>query len=130
LRVGEAVRHALSEFLGRRELRDPALEDRSITVTEVRVSPDMRNATAFVSVLGGDDTDAVLEGLGRAAPHINAQVAGMVRLKRSPKLSFVADTAFDQARHISDIFNDPDVARDLADTDTDTDTDSDDGDDV
>ena len=62
LRVGEALRHALSDFLARRELRDPALEGRSVTVSEVRVSPDMRHATAFVSVLGDDDLDAVLDG--------------------------------------------------------------------
>lgn len=113
LRVGEALRHALSEYLERRELRDPALEGRLVTVSEVRVSPDMRHATAFVSALGEDDMDAVLTGLTRAAPHINSQVAGMMRLKYSPKLSFIADTSFDQANKISEILLEPEVARDL-----------------
>ena len=114
MRVGEALRHALSDFLARRELRDPALEGRSVTVSEVRVSPDMRHATAFVSVLGDADLDAVLDGLRRAAPHITSQIAGMVRLKYSPKLAFLADTAFDQANRISEILLAHSVARDLA----------------
>ena len=124
LRVGEALRHALSDFLARRELRDPALERRSVTVSEVRVSPDMRHATAFVSVLGDDDLDAVLAGLGRAAPHITSQIAGMVRPKYSPKLAFLADTAFDQANRISEILLAPSVARDLVQTPSDDRNDS------
>ena len=114
LRVGEAVRHALSDLLSRRELRDPALVDRSVTVSEVRVSPDMRNATAYVCPLGGGDIEAVLDGLGRAAPHINAQVARMVRLKNAPRLKFVADASFDEAQHIEQVLRAPAVARDLA----------------
>ena len=113
LRVGEAVRHALSELLARRELRDPALADRSVTVSEVRVSPDLRNATAFICPLGGEDLETVLAGLGRAAPHINGQIARMVRLRNVPRLTFVADPSFDQAAHIDEMLRMPAVARDL-----------------
>ncbi len=113
LRVGEAVRHALSELLARRELRDPALADRSVTVSEVRVSPDMRNATAYVCPLGGEDLESVLAGLTRAAPHINSQIARMVRLRNAPRLTFVADPSFDQAAHIDQVLRNPAVARDL-----------------
>ena len=115
LRVGEAVRHALSELLARRELRDPALADRSVTVSEVRVSPDMRNATAYICPLGGEEVESVLAGLGRAAPHINSQIARMVRLKNAPRLTFVADPSFDQAEHIEQVLRAPAVARDLTD---------------
>lgn len=115
LRVGEALRHALCEVLARRDLRDPALHDRSLTVTEVQVSADMRNATAFVSPLGGADPDSVIEGLGRAAPHLNARVARLVHLKYVPRMRFVPDSSFDQARRIGAALRTPAVARDLAD---------------
>ena len=113
LRVGEAIRHALSEFLARRELRDPALADRSVTVSEVRVSPDMRNATAYICPLGGEEVDSVLAGLARAAPHINSRIARMVRLRNAPRLTFVADPTFDAAAHIDQMLRAPAVARDL-----------------
>ncbi len=103
LRVGETLRHALSEVLARRDLRDPALADRSITVSEVMVSPDLRNATAYVLPLGGDDTDAVIAGLERAAAHLGARVAGAVRLRRAPRLSFVMDRSFDRASQLDQL---------------------------
>ncbi len=115
LRVGEAVRHALSDLLSRRELRDPALVDRSVTVSEVRVSPDMRNATAYICPLGGAEVDTVLDGLSRAAPHITSQIARVVRLRNAPRLKFVADPSFDQAEHIEQVLRAPAVARDLSD---------------
>ncbi len=103
LRVGETLRHALSEVLARRDLRDPALADRSITVSEVMVSADLRNATAYVLPLGGADTDTVIAGLERAAAHLGARVAGGVRLKRVPRLSFVVDTSFDRAGQLDQL---------------------------
>jgi ribosome-binding factor A len=114
LRVGESLRHALAELLVRRELRDPALADQSITVTEVRVSPDMRRATAYVLPLGGAEADDVLAGLHRAAPHLSARLAEMVRLKNTPRLSFLADASFEQAQRIDRVLRRPEVARDLA----------------
>lgn len=107
LRVGEALRHALAEELSRGELRDPALRGESITVSEVRVSPDLRQATAFVCRLGGGDMGPLLAGLERAAPHLNSRVAGALRLRRSPRLSFVADMSFDRAARVASLLSAP-----------------------
>ncbi len=112
LRVGEALRHALATVLARDELRDPALRDESVTVSEVRVSPDLRNATAFVCRLGGGDMAPVLEGLERAAPHLNARLAAALRLRNTPRLSFVADPSFDRAARIASLLADDAPARD------------------
>ncbi len=114
LRVGEELRHALAQVLGKAELRDPALSGASVTVTEVRVGPDLRSATVFVLPLGGHDTAAVLAGLGRAAPHLRAQVARLVHLKFMPRLTFCVDTSFDHAEHIERLLREPDVAADVA----------------
>ena len=120
LRVGEELRHVLADLLGRGDLRDPALAGRSITVSEVRASPDLRNATAFVIPLGGGDDVEVLAALRRAAPFLRGQIARMVRLRMVPNLSFQRDESFDVAQRIDDILHRPDVARDLGeDTDGD-----------
>ncbi len=113
LQVGESVRHALCEVLGRDSLRDPDLAGQSITVSEVRVSPDMRHATAFVLPLGGGDVDTVLAGLRRAAPYLSTQVGQLIHLKRSPRLAFERDGSFDRASEIDAVLRRPDVARDL-----------------
>ncbi len=114
LRVGEELRHALAEVLGRGDLRDPALATRSITVSEVRTSPDLRNATAFVIPLGGGDDTEVLAALRRAAPFLRSQIAKAVRLRVVPNLSFQRDESFDAAQRIDDILHHPDVVRDLS----------------
>ena len=90
----------LAEVLGRGELRDPVLSGLSITVSEVRVSPDLRNATAYVMPLGGGDTADVLAALGRAAPFLRGRVGRMVRLKYTPAFRFEADSTFDEASRI------------------------------
>ncbi|MEE8276015.1 MAG: 30S ribosome-binding factor RbfA [Alphaproteobacteria bacterium] len=114
LRVGEELRHALSRILQRDDIRDPDLAGRSITVTEVRVSPDLRNATAFVTPLGGGEVDAIVAAFTRAAPHLRACLAREMRLKFMPKVSFQADTSFDAASEIDRLLHQPGVARDLA----------------
>ena len=114
LRVGETIRHALSLVLNRGDLRDPALAGRSVTVTEVRCSPDLRNATVFVVPLGGGDEAEVLKGLQHAAPYLRGVVNGSVALKYSPGLTFEYDRTFDEASHIQEVLDDPKVARDLA----------------
>lgn len=114
LQVGESVRHALCEVLGRDLLRDPDLVGQSITVSEVRVSPDMRHATAFVLPLGGDEVDTVLAGLRRAAPYLSTQVGQLIDLKRTPRLAFERDSSFDRASEIDAVLRRPEVARDLA----------------
>ena len=91
LRVGEELRHILAQVLERGGLHDPAVQDTPITVTEVRASPDLKNATAFVVPLGGDAavTDRVLEGLNRAAPYLRRVLAEKVRLRHTPRINFL-----------------------------------------
>ena len=101
LRVGEELRHALAGVLGRGEMRDPGLEDVPITVTEVRMSPDLRNATVFITPLGGGEVQAVIEALIRARPFLRRRVAQVVRLKYVPDLAFRADQSFDEAERIA-----------------------------
>lgn len=113
LRVGEEIRHALAELLARGDFRDPELVDLKVTVTEVRVSPDLRNATAFVTPLGGGDVAPILTVLKRAGPFLRGQVAHVVNLKYAPTLSFEPDTSFDYAARIDRALHDPRVARDL-----------------
>jgi ribosome-binding factor A len=115
LRVGEEIRHVLAELLGGATLRDPALAGVSITVSEVRVSPDLQQATAFVMPLGGGDIRAIVKALGRAGPFLRGEVARRVRLRLAPTLSFVADTSFDHAAQVERALRAPDVVRDLSD---------------
>ena len=117
LRVGEAVRHALAEVLARGEVRDPDLRGRSITVSEVRVSPDLRHATAFVVPLGGTDVERVVAALKRAAPYLRGQVARLVDLRMAIDLHFAADQSFDYASRIDAALRRPEVRRDVADSD-------------
>lgn len=114
LRVGEEIRHALAYILERNELRDPELIGKSITVTEVRISPDLKNATAFVVPLGGiGDVDVITAALNRINSFIRHRVAQSVHLRYAPKLSFLADTTFDEAKHINDLLNLSEVYRDV-----------------
>jgi ribosome-binding factor A len=100
LRMGELLRHALSEIMTRGEFRDPTLAGTPITVTEVRLSPDLKNATVFVTPLGGGDVNAIVEALQHARGYLRAQIAGMVEAKFTPNLSFKADTSFAVAERI------------------------------
>jgi ribosome-binding factor A len=113
LRVGEELRHALAWIIERGELRDPALAGVAITVTEVKVSPDLRRATAFVVRLGGGAMDEVLAALARARPFLRRQLAAAVKLRYAPDLEFATDTSFEQASRIETLLRDPAVARDL-----------------
>ena len=114
LRVGEEIRHVLAGVFLRAEFRDPELADARITVTEVRVSPDLRNATAFVARLGRADITALLPALTRAAPFLRGQVAHEMRLRVAPNLTFQPDTTLDHAMHIDALLRSPAVARDLS----------------
>jgi ribosome-binding factor A len=113
LRVGEEIRHVLAGIFARGEVRDPELHDVLITVTEVRIGPDLRRATAFVTRLGRSDIDQKLNALRRAAPFLRAQLAKALRLRVAPDLSFQADTSIDYAMHVDELLRAPDVARDL-----------------
>jgi ribosome-binding factor A len=114
LRVGEALRHALAWVLERADFRDPALQGVAVTVTEVRMTPDLKHATAYVMPLGGDNAPAALEGLNRAAGYLRHEVAKEVPLKFLPDYRFELDTSFDEGARIDALLNRPEVRRDLA----------------
>ncbi len=103
LRVGEVVRHAVSQVLERGEVHDPEIAGRSITVTEVRMSPDLKVATAYIMPLGGADGAAVVAAMRRAAPFLRRRLGNDVALKFLPELRFVADETFDHASHIDQL---------------------------
>jgi ribosome-binding factor A len=113
MRVAEEIRHVLAGVLARTEFRDPELAGEHITVTEVRVGPDLRHATAFVARLGRSDVEVLLPALRRVAPFLRSQLAHALRLRVAPDLSFQPDTALDYAMHIDTLLHSPDVARDL-----------------
>lgn len=115
LRVGEQVRHVLSEILMRGDVHDPVLASHSVSVTEVRMSPDLRHATVFVKPLLGADEREVIEALKRNVRYLRGEVAKRVNLKFSAQLKFLPDESFDEASHIDAILRRSDVARDLQD---------------
>lgn len=115
LRVGEVIRRALSEILARGDVHDPDLAHVSVTVGEVRVSPDLRHATAFVLPLGGVNTMEVVRALGRNRVELRRLVTDRIDLKFSPELAFQADTSFDQMDRTRSLLDSPDVRRDLED---------------
>ena len=114
LRVGEALRHALVEVLARGEMRDPALAGVQVTVTEVRVSPDLRAATAFVLPFGGGDAQALARGLNHAAGYFRKALADSVDLRVAPTIRFEPDRAFGEADRVEMLLRSPGVVRDLA----------------
>lgn len=114
LRVGEQVRHALSETLQRGEITDPVIETSVISVSEVRMSPDLKIATAFVSPLGAKDTAVVIDALNHHAKFIRGRVSHALRqMKYMPEFRFRLDTSFDNFTKINDLLKSPEVARDL-----------------
>ena len=115
LRVGEEIRHLLAELLERGDMRDPELRDARITVTSVDVSPDLRNATAFIMPLGGQDKERLLAALKRAAPWFRGRVSEKAGLRSAPEIRFALDSTFDEADKIGALLRRPDVARDIKD---------------
>ena len=113
LRVAEEIRHVLAGVFARHELRDPDLADVLITVTEVRIGPDLKHAIAFVARLGRSDVDVLLPALKRATPFLRGHVAHSLRLKFAPDLTFQPDTALEYATKIDRLLHAPEVARDL-----------------
>lgn len=114
LRVGEQLRHVLAELFANGNFRDPDLAGKSITVCEVQVSADMRNATVYVLPLGGSEGKLVVDALSRAASFLRSELGSKVRLRYMPKLTFVNDNTFEYAAEIDRLLSDPSVARDLA----------------
>ncbi|MGN7997670.1 30S ribosome-binding factor RbfA [Sphingomonas sp. 22176] len=113
LRVGEQVRHILSEILQRGDVHDEVLAKHLVSVTEVRMSPDLRHATVFVKPLLGKDEDAVLKALRTNTAFLQREVARRVKMKYAAKLKFLADESFDEGSHIDKLLRDPKVAQDL-----------------
>ena len=115
LKVGERVRHILSELLARGEAHDEVLRASNIAVTEVRMTPDLRNAKAYVKPLLGQDEAEVLKALRTNTAFFQKEVAKRLGLKFAPKLAFQPDESFDEAERIESLLSDPKVARDLDD---------------
>ncbi|RPF72126.1 30S ribosome-binding factor RbfA [Aurantiacibacter spongiae] len=113
LKVGERVRHILSELLARGEAHDEVLRAHTIAVTEVRMSPDLRNAKVYVKPLLGEDEGPVLKALRTNTAFFQREVAQRLGLKYAPKLQFRADESFDEASRIEQLLDDPKVRRDL-----------------
>ena len=113
LRAGELVRRAVADIIREGHLRDGALTGASVTVSEARMSPDLRHATVFVSALGQSDPERVAEALNRAAGFLQKELARQIDLKFTPKLRFLADDRFDEATHIDEVLDRPGVKRDL-----------------
>jgi ribosome-binding factor A len=113
LRVGEQVRHALSEILMRGDVHDEVLASHLVSVTEVRMSPDLRHATAFVKPLLGQDEATVLKALRTHTAFLQRSVAARVNTKYAAKLKFLPDESFDEGSHIDSLLRDPKVAQDL-----------------
>ena len=113
LRVAEEIRHVLAGIFARREFRDPELAEVDITVSEVRLSPDMKHATAFISRLGRMDVEALLPALKRVTPWLRGQVARGLPLRFTPDLNFLPDQALDYATKINLLMQQADVVRDL-----------------
>ena len=117
LKVGERVRHVLSELLTRQEVHDDTLSAHSVSVTEVRMTPDLRNATVFVKPLLGASEDEVVTALRQNTAFFQREVAQRLGLKFAPKLKFRADESFDEAERIDRLLADPRVTRDLGEND-------------
>ena len=113
LRVGETLRAALSEVFLRGDIADPDLTGAVLTVSEVRASPDLKNATIYVLPLGGENQDKVVEALARHRRFIRGEVARRVSLKHMPDLKFELDKTFDQSGRMNDLLRTPEVARDI-----------------
>lgn len=113
LRVGEEIRHVLAGIFMRGECYDPDVVNTSITVSEVRISPDLKNATAYFMPLGGINRDKVLAALIRNAPIMRKLVSDQMNLRYAPRIHFTLDNSFDEAHHIENLLRSPKVARDL-----------------
>ncbi len=113
LKVGEQVRHVMSELLARQVVHDAVLTARTVSVTEVRMSPDLRHATVFVKPLLGADEDIVLKALRTNTAYFQKEVAGRLKLRFAAKLKFLSDKSFDEASRIEALLANPKVQRDL-----------------
>jgi ribosome-binding factor A len=119
LRVGEMLRHALAEILSRSDIRDPDLEGVSVTITQVKPSPDMRYATVYCAPLGGKNAEPIIAALNRHKGFLRGQMGHMISIKFTPDLRFLEDQSFAEAEKIENILKSPQVQRDLMSSDQD-----------
>ncbi len=114
LKAGELIRRALAEILSREHLRDPDLQGVSVTISEVRPSPDLKHAIVFAAPLGGGDNEKLIAALNRCSKFLRGRLGHYMDMKSTPALKFVADTSFDVATDMNKLFNSPEVKRDLS----------------
>jgi ribosome-binding factor A len=117
LRVGEALRHALAEVMRENDIRDPDLEGVSVTITQVKPSPDMRYATVYCEPLGGQNAQKIVAALNRHKGFLRGEMGHLITTKFTPELRFVEDESFAEAEKIETILKSERVSRDLAATD-------------
>lgn len=123
LRVGEQVRHAVAQILSRGEIRDDVLNNTVVSITEVRMSPDLKIATCFISIVGNTEVQTVIKALANNAKFLRGRVAPQLRqMKYMPEFRFRPDTSFDNFAKIDALLRSPEVARDLQHDDSDTET--------
>jgi ribosome-binding factor A len=113
LRIGELVRHKIAEMLVRGDIHDDVIASHSITIPEVRISPDMKMATVYVMPLGGKSMKPVIEALTRNKKYIRAQVAQTIDLRYAPDLRFLEDKTFEEATRIDRLLDSPHVRQDV-----------------
>jgi len=114
LRAGELIRHSLVEIIREKEIIDPGLEGVSVTVTEVRMSPDLRHAICFVEPLGGQSPEQVVDALNRHAKFLRGRLGRNIEMKFTPDLKFLHDESFNEAARMNRLFDNPRVQQDLA----------------
>ena len=111
--MAEEIRHVLAGLFARDAIRDPEISGIAITVTEVRITPDLRHATAYVTRLGRSDVARLLPALKRVAPFLRRELARNLRLRVAPDIAFLADTSIDYAMEVNSLLHRPEVIRDL-----------------
>lgn len=113
LKAGELIRRTLADILRREHLRDPDLEGVSVTISEVRPSPDLKHALVYAAPLGGGDMDKMIKALNRSSKFLRGRLGREIEMKSTPALKFAADNSFDQATEMQQLLSQPDVKRDL-----------------
>jgi ribosome-binding factor A len=113
LKAGEVIRRALVDILAREAFRDPVLQDVSVTISEVRASPDFQHAIVFAAPLGGENIEAVIDGLNRCAPFLRGRLGKELTMRSTPTLKFAIDTTFEAASEMQELLARPEILRDL-----------------
>lgn len=113
LKAGELIRRALAEIIARENMRDPDLQGVSVTISEVRSSPDLKHAIVYAAPLGGGDSEKVIKALNRAKSFLRGRLGKEMEMKSTPALKFVVDSSFDTATDMQELLSRPEVKRDL-----------------